>query len=106
MYDTTVETRFGKLKGRAENGVRIFKGVPYAKPPVGDLRFREPQRMEAWEGELDAFQFGPVCPQPDGVLPESAGVQKSEDCLYLNVYAPEEADGDLPVMVWIHGGAV
>lgn len=63
MYDTTVETRFGKLKGRAENGVRIFKGVPYAKPPVGDLRFREPRRMEAWEGELDAFQFGPVCPR-------------------------------------------
>ncbi|MEC1449018.1 carboxylesterase/lipase family protein [Bacillus haynesii] len=105
MYETNVETRIGKLKGRAENGVRIFKGVPYAKPPVGELRFREPQRMEAWEGERDAFQFGPVCPQPVGVLPQSEGVQKSENCLYLNVYAPEEADGDLPVMVWIHGGA-
>lgn len=106
MYETTVETCFGKLKGRTENGVRIFKGVPFAKPPVGKLRFREPQRMEAWEGEREAFQFGPVCPQPDRGLPgESTGVEKSEDCLYLNVYAPEEADGDLPVMVWIHGGA-
>lgn len=105
MYETTVKTCFGKLKGRVEDGVRIFKGVPFAKPPVGELRFREPQRMEAWEGEREAFQFGPVCPQPDGVLPQSEGVQKSEDCLYLNVYAPEEADGGLPVMVWIHGGA-
>ncbi|MFN2747999.1 carboxylesterase/lipase family protein [Bacillus sp. z60-18] len=106
MYETIVETHFGKLKGRAENGVRVFKGVPYAKPPVGDLRFRKPQRMDAWEGERDAFEFGPVCPQPDGLLAQAIeGVHKSEDCLYLNVYTPEEADRDLPVMVWIHGGA-
>ena len=73
MYETTVKTCFGKLKGRAENGVRIFKGVPFAKPPVGELRFREPQRMEAWEGEREAFQFGPVCPQPDGGCPNQRG---------------------------------
>jgi para-nitrobenzyl esterase len=95
----------GRLQGVAADGVTSFKGVPYARPPVGDLRWRAPQRPEPWRDVRDASRYGALCMQkiaPDnGVGPGPA----SEDCLTLNVFAPAaRAAARLPVMVWIHGG--
>jgi para-nitrobenzyl esterase len=98
----------GALQGAAANGVASFKGVPYARPPVGVWRWRPPQRPAPWSGGRDAACYGPVSMQTviqdNGVGPWPA----SEDCLTLNVFAPEgaprQADAELPVMVWIHGG--
>jgi para-nitrobenzyl esterase len=96
----------GALVGTAEDGVLAFKGVPFAKPPVGDLRWRPPQRI-SWTGERDATQFALPCPQPtnaDGRA-NGGGVSgaTSEDCLYLNVWAPKGAK-NAPVMLWLDGG--
>lgn len=79
-----------------------FRGIPYAKPPVGDLRFADPQPAESWGDEpRQATEFGGSCIQPASTF---GAATSTEDCLYLNVYAPENAE-DMPVMVWIHGGA-
>ena len=95
----------GVLGGRALDGVRAFRGIPYAAPPVGALRWRPPQPAPAWSGPREAIRFGADClqhPLPTFIDPGS-GQPTSEDCLYLNVWAP--ADGARhPVMVWIHGG--
>ena len=80
-------------------GVISFKGIPYAAPPVGALRWRAPQPVKPWQGVLDASEFGPSCMQPDDV-------PKSEDCLTLNVWRPGELGRAPPVMVWIYGGAL
>ena len=79
-------------------------GIPYAAPPVGPLRWRPPQPAARWAGIRDATAYAPHCPQP----PSAFGVAStSENCLYLNVFRPAGAAGrDLPVMVWIHGGAL
>ncbi|UOY88042.1 carboxylesterase/lipase family protein [Bacillus glycinifermentans] len=106
MSKITVETCYGSLKGTVQNGVRIWKGNPYAKPPLGEWRFKAPQEIDPWKGVREATEFGPICPQPEGLLFQSPEkVEKSEDCLYLNVFAPNSPDGNRPVMVWIHGGA-
>lgn len=107
-----VQTELGLLQGRGEEtpyGEAIsFRGVPFAQPPIGALRLRPPQPIQAWEGLLDATEFGPACPQR-GALTSSATVQ-DEDCLTLNVWTPAEAGGYVkpqearPVMVWLHGG--
>jgi para-nitrobenzyl esterase len=93
--------------------VRVFKSIPYAAPPIGDLRWREPQPPAAWKGVRKADQFGPICPQLPYVpgsfyqMEYFQGPQPpmSEDCLYLNVWtAAKSARERRPVMVWIHGG--
>lgn len=92
----------GKLNGTLENGMLSFKGIPYARPPVGNLRYTAPQPAGSWEGTLEAKEFGGSCIQPQSTFGAS---ESTEDCLYLNVYPPENADGNNAVMVWIHGGA-
>ncbi|KAK7590851.1 hypothetical protein V9T40_002464 [Parthenolecanium corni] len=82
---------------------KAFMGVPYAKPPIGLLRFQDPQPIEPWTGTLDATKYPPMCPQCDGVV----GYKGDEDCLYLNVYIPEiknQGSQKLPVWVFIYGG--
>jgi para-nitrobenzyl esterase len=98
----------GVLAGDAEGGVARFKGVPFAKPPVGPLRWAPPQTPSPWTGERDATTFQLPCPQPvnaDG-KPNGGGVAgaTAEDCLYLNVWAPPGAK-KAPVMLWLYGGA-
>ena len=102
-----VSTSKGRLRGTAdERGVAVFKGVPYAAPPVGERRFRPPQPVEPWADVRDALEFGASCPQPSqrpaGWTQETT---EDEDCLYLNVWSKGVgADSTRPVMVWIHGG--
>lgn len=100
-----LETKSGKLQGVERNGMVMFKDIPYAAPPVGDLRWRPPQPPQPWQGVRDASRFGQACMQPliDGLTNEL--VPGSEDCLKLNVFAPKGAK-NLPVMVWIHGGGL
>ncbi len=82
--------------------MRSFLGVPYAQPPVGELRWRPPQPLPAWSGSRDALQFGAECMQGRGRTP----VAMSEDCLFLNIWvAAKPSHTHLPVLVWVHGGA-
>ncbi len=98
-----VLTTSGPLAGKAEDGLSVFLGVPYAKPPVGALRWQVPQALESPPEIIAANNFGPSCPQV--VMPQMGVGEQSEDCLYLNVWAPENnSSAKLPVMVWIHGG--
>jgi para-nitrobenzyl esterase len=105
----TVKTLQGKVHGKTINDgkVKAFLGLPYAAPPVGDLRWRAPEPPAKWKGVRDATQYGARCvqtnPFADMVFQDSG---PSEDCLYLNVFAPADAKGGskLPVMFWIHGG--
>lgn len=100
-----VTTRYGQVKGSVDDGVAVWKGVPYAAPPVGDLRLRAPREPSSWSGVRDATEFGHIAPQTEhGPMPIDPGLTIDEDCLTLNIWSPEQAAG-LPVMVWIHGGA-
>jgi len=99
----------GTIVGESNDGVNIFWGVPYAKPPVADLRWAPPGIPDNWEGERDATKPALPCIQPtdpDGKTRNGGGVcgETSEDCLYLNIFAPTKAE-NAPVMVWLHGGA-
>lgn len=95
----------GVLIGRTDEDVTSFKGVPYAAPPVGPLRWRPPRRAGPWSQPRDAGQVGAICIQPpSGGDPGVGPPPMSEDCLTLNVWAPAERGEALPVMVWIHGG--
>jgi para-nitrobenzyl esterase len=96
----------GEVEGVVRRGLRMWRGIPYAAPPVGELRFRAPRPAVAWTGVLDATDFGPVAPQDrkGQFAGPPTSVPMSEDCLTLNVIAPAMAH-DMPVMVWVHGGA-
>ena len=96
----TVET--GALRGDTSGGIDAFKAVPFAAPPVGDLRWRAPQPAQRWDGVRDARKVGARCPQVNSFSTFAPGPM-SEDCLYLNLWVPRGGTG-LPVMVWIHGG--
>jgi para-nitrobenzyl esterase len=98
----------GRLEGRAEGSLHVFKGIPYAAPPVGALRWKPPAPAAAWESVRQATEFGAACVQPKPTLSniyEGLPMPTSEDCLSLNVWAPKEAR-KAPVFVWIHGGAL
>ena len=102
-----VKVDTGSLQGANEYGMHVFKNVPYAAPPVGDLRWRPPQPALAWNGTRDASKFGGACPQQYiKNLNDGLGLPGSEDCLKLNVFAPSKPNKNLPVMVWFHGGGL
>ena len=95
----------GTLNGRQFDGVVSFKGIPYAAPPIGPLRWRPPESPAVWEGRRDASSVGAICVQPPANGDPGVGPPPmSEDCLTLNVWAPARRSEPLPVMVWIHGG--
>ncbi|MEU9987330.1 carboxylesterase family protein [Streptomyces sp. NPDC048045] len=106
-----VRTLHGAVRGRYEQGVAVFRGIPYAAPPFGPRRFRPPEPPESWDGVRDAGAFGPTAPKP----PYSEAfaqyladpVVAGDDCLNLNVWTPEpDPQARLPVLVWLHGGAL
>jgi para-nitrobenzyl esterase len=104
----TLKVDGGEIAGTTADGVRVYKGIPFAAPPVGDLRWKAPQPVVAWSGVRQADAFGPQCmqqPYPAGSPYASAPAPTSEDCLYLNVWSAARAGDRRPVMVWIHGGA-
>ena len=100
-----VETQYGKVQGIQKDTVTVWKGIPFAQPPLGQLRFRAPQAHEGWKGVREATHFGAISPQASngsfGTLPGPM----SEDCLTLNIWSPGADDARRPVMVWIHGGS-
>jgi para-nitrobenzyl esterase len=102
-----VSTTSGRVRGRVENGNAVFRGIPFAQPPLLHLRFQAPVPPASWDGVRDAAEFGPQCPQ--AVFPENPGAGIPEDTtgewLTVNVWTPDPGARTLPVMVWIHGGA-
>jgi para-nitrobenzyl esterase len=107
---TVVRTRSGDIEGTFEDQQYVFKGVPYAAPPVGNLRWLPPQPVQPWTGIRSAREFGRICPQNQ--LPGAAAIAslainepQDEDCLSLNIWTPNLDDARRPVMIWIHGGA-
>jgi len=105
-----VEISLGRVRGRVENEVCHYLGIPFAAPPVGERRFSAPEAPEPWTGILDAERYGAAPPQRSDELSVKLGLAgehpMSEDCLYLNVFAPERASSEpRAIMVWLHGGA-
>jgi para-nitrobenzyl esterase len=104
-----VEAPAGAVRGQSEGNLRVFRGIPYALPPVGARRWRPPSPMPSWRGVREANAFGPACVQPQsGALSNiysNRPMPMSEDCLTLNIWAPAVAR-HAPVIVWIHGGAL
>ena len=107
--NTVVKTRYGEVRGSVEDGMNIFKGIPYAAPPFGVNRLRPPRPVAPWSGVRDALSYGPKTPQPpyppevSMILPELATI--GEDCLTLNIWSPDLGSVRQPVMVWIPGSA-
>ena len=119
--DLTIQLDGGLISGTpvgSDGQIRAYKGIPYAAPPVGDLRWRPPQPAKGWDGVRETHQFSPVCPQPipEGLYQPSnlelttvatQFEEQSEDCLYLNVWTgAASSDERRPVMLWIHGGGL
>jgi para-nitrobenzyl esterase len=102
-----VSTESGLVQGTATDDIAVYKGVPFAAPPIGELRWREPQPTKAWRGVRVMDTFAPACMQTGVSMPGETPPAVSEDCLYLNIWTPaKSADAHLPVMVWIYGGGL
>jgi len=102
-----VETTHGKVRGYSRRGVIKFKGIPYAAPPIGNLRFKAPAPVEPWSGVFDAIKYSPISIQPPSVLEAQFGEpmpQSEADCLTLNIWTQGLDNGKRSVMFWIHGG--
>src|SRR5690606_20979182 len=106
--EPVVSAPAGAVVGRTEGVLRVFKGIPYALPPVGEARWAPPRPTLAWSGVRQAVAFGPACVQParpaSSVYAYDVG-DMSEDCLTLNIWSPADAR-EAPVFVWIHGGSL
>jgi len=103
-----VATRRGRLEGSEEGDLVVFRGIPFAKAPVGTHRLRSPERAEPWDRVREAGRFGPAAPQSAAEMGPifRLGIgETSEDCLHLNVWTPAPDGARRPVLVWIHGGA-
>lgn len=101
-------TSFGTVRGSIEHEVCVFRGVPYAAPPIGDLRFATPEPPKAWAGELSATANGPIPPQAGSRLSAAMGdfnLPQDEDCLTLTISTPAPDARKRPVLIWLHGGA-
>jgi para-nitrobenzyl esterase len=94
----------GRVEGVRVSGLIVYRGVPYAAPPVGALRWKPPWPVAGWRGVRRAVAFTPACPQKGVSMPGEPPPQTDEDCLYLNVWAPAHRAAPRPVLVWIHGG--
>ncbi|MFI5798736.1 carboxylesterase/lipase family protein [Streptomyces sp. NPDC051677] len=107
-FETEVRTQAGRVRGRQEGGLAVFRGIPFAEPPVGDARFQAPRTVRGWDGIREAFSFGPPPPQ-DPTMPMVAAPPDSptgDDWLTVNVWTPDvDPAARRPVMVWIYGGA-
>lgn len=107
--DTLLTIEWGRIRGTVEtpgSPVRVFRGIPYALPPVGELRWKPPQPAAPWDGVRDCLEFGPSCIQPDQKIVPGVRGKQSEDCLTLNVWTAASAGAKRPVMVWIHRGRI